>query len=576
MASADIEPIEGRDSVGRSEATGLDTRGAGRTKHASRRNTLSLVVILFGSSLLYIAALRPDSLGFYHDDSVYVTTAKALATGEGYRIISLPYEPAQTKYPPFYPMLLSLIWRAWPDFPQNLVAMMLLSVAATVGFLALSYLYLVRRGYAGRWQALVAVGLAAVNWRTVVLATSLYSEMVYALLSVLALHMAEEYEQRQKSKASGVILGVVIGLAFLTRSIGLTLLIAVAGHYVWRRQWKRVLIPVAVGGLFVVGWALWCHLNRTDVQGINVAYYTSYTDYINHVIESLQSQNETSRLAILSGLWVRNILMLTLISPMVLITGIDYIGAQYFGFVSLFVLAGFIRQMKSGLRLLHLYIICYIPMAAFIPFPSYDRYLMPVLPFILLFVITEAERLSLLIRSELTRNAKAIRKASAVFIVLALLILVCAVLYNHYSETYRRLGSKPFRMTASPAAADAEAIKWINDYANPSDVLICYHDPVYYLYTGRKAERSLPMREWIYWQEDQKSLEVIEALIFQIVEQGNGRYLILTSTDYELEDQTGQYRKILDGIIERHADKFTAVFNSRDGHSRILRVNDSK
>src|SRR4030095_2426705 len=74
---------------------------------APRLMGLLLLFILAGSGFLYYVAISPQRFGRGHDDSVYVTTAKALATGEGYRIISLPYQPAQTKYPPFYPLLLS-------------------------------------------------------------------------------------------------------------------------------------------------------------------------------------------------------------------------------------------------------------------------------------------------------------------------------------------------------------------------------------------------------------------------------------------------------------------------------------
>ena len=69
----------------------------------------------------YIVYLRaPATFGMFHDDGVYLVTAKALATGQGYRIASLPGQPAQTKYPELFPWLLSLVWRAFPVFPQNL------------------------------------------------------------------------------------------------------------------------------------------------------------------------------------------------------------------------------------------------------------------------------------------------------------------------------------------------------------------------------------------------------------------------------------------------------------------------
>src|SRR5215831_16847141 len=86
---------------------------------------LLLFIILAGSGLLYYVAISPQRFGRGHDDTIYLTTAKALAGGEGYRIISLPYQPAQTKYPPFYPLLLSVLWRLYPTFPDNLPWMML-------------------------------------------------------------------------------------------------------------------------------------------------------------------------------------------------------------------------------------------------------------------------------------------------------------------------------------------------------------------------------------------------------------------------------------------------------------------
>ncbi len=265
--------------------------------------------------------------------------------------------------------------------------------------------------------------------------------------------------------------------------------------------------------------------------------------------------------------------MFTLVSPVVVVLGIDYTSAQYFGFASLFIIAGFIRHARARLRLLHVYMICYIAMASVVPFPSYDRYLMPLIPFVLLFMIAEAGRLIALIRNTLTKNASLVRQVGAALIGLALVTSAGAVLYNHGSEIYQRLGPKPFqKKTAQPAPEDMEAIDWINEHTNASDVLVCYHDPVYFLYTGRKASRSLPMEEWVDWREDRTSLGAVEDLVFRTLEHDKGRYLIVTSTDFESEDQTGQYRGILSRIIDSRPDRFSPVFNSSDGHSRIFRI----
>jgi len=66
----------------------------------------------------------PEVCGVYHDDAIYVSTAKAIAQGDGYRLINLPNSPKQTKYPILYPLLLAAtIWKFWPQFPQNILYM---------------------------------------------------------------------------------------------------------------------------------------------------------------------------------------------------------------------------------------------------------------------------------------------------------------------------------------------------------------------------------------------------------------------------------------------------------------------
>ena len=59
-------------------------------------------------------------IGELHDDGIYLISAKSLTDGQGYRILSLPDEPAQTKYPPLYPLYLSTLWRWGPGFPAML------------------------------------------------------------------------------------------------------------------------------------------------------------------------------------------------------------------------------------------------------------------------------------------------------------------------------------------------------------------------------------------------------------------------------------------------------------------------
>ena len=63
---------------------------------------LALVICSF-----YLLALTAPAAGMFHDDGVYLVTAKSLAEGRGYRLLSMPGEPPQTKYPVLFPFSLS-------------------------------------------------------------------------------------------------------------------------------------------------------------------------------------------------------------------------------------------------------------------------------------------------------------------------------------------------------------------------------------------------------------------------------------------------------------------------------------
>lgn len=72
---------------------------------------LSLVFLLIGS-----LHMVPEVCGVYHDDAIYVSTAKALAQGQRYRLINFPGSPKQTKYPILYPVILAIVWKLWFSF----------------------------------------------------------------------------------------------------------------------------------------------------------------------------------------------------------------------------------------------------------------------------------------------------------------------------------------------------------------------------------------------------------------------------------------------------------------------------
>ena len=119
---------------------------------------LAIIVLLLGA-----CRLAPHVSGTFHDDGIYVATAKSLAEGNGFRLIDLPGQPAQTKYPFLYPAALAVIWKSWPRFPENLVAMQWLSLVCAAAAVALANSYLTKHRFGTKRDCVIASLICATS-----------------------------------------------------------------------------------------------------------------------------------------------------------------------------------------------------------------------------------------------------------------------------------------------------------------------------------------------------------------------------------------------------------------------------
>ena len=152
----------------------------------------------------YAVAMFAPATGTFHDDGIYIVTARALAEGEGYRIISLPESPPQTKYPTLFPWLLSLVWRLAPSFPDNLPLLRTVPVASTVAWLWLSWRLtshlrgISRRGH-GRRCAHCGIALGRLS------GTALLSETLFAALLTGSLLLLAKVREESAPVLAGFV-----------------------------------------------------------------------------------------------------------------------------------------------------------------------------------------------------------------------------------------------------------------------------------------------------------------------------------------------------------------------------------
>src|SRR3990170_7346602 len=136
--------------------------------------TLVAVFVAFLFPAYWIAFHAP-AVGVYHDDGIYLVTGKALAEGKGYRIISLPGELLQTKYPILFPAVLSVAWKIFPKFPENALFLKTIPFLSAILWLWLSY-KLIKEETGARGVALGIVLLTAASSWVIYFSTTFMSE----------------------------------------------------------------------------------------------------------------------------------------------------------------------------------------------------------------------------------------------------------------------------------------------------------------------------------------------------------------------------------------------------------------
>src|SRR5215218_5408860 len=227
------------------------------------RGLLAICLLALALRLWYVLSLADDLIA-PGDAHLYRFLAFSIEQGHGYsfsRDLLVHDNPADSTtplgptaaHPPLYPLYLAAgVKLGLTSFAQQRVLDCLLGVAtvALIGVLG--------RTLGGNRVGIVAAGLAAVYPPLFMIDGAVTAESLYAPLLVVALLAAYallEHPSRWKSAS----LGVVIGLAALTRSEGVFLLALLAAPVIWQIRRDRLVLAVvcaAATALMLAPWTI--------------------------------------------------------------------------------------------------------------------------------------------------------------------------------------------------------------------------------------------------------------------------------------------------------------------------------
>ncbi|MCF6157956.1 MAG: hypothetical protein E3K32_05160 [wastewater metagenome] len=520
---------------------------------SSEKMGLKLGIALCCAAVLYGVALSPDILGFYHDDGVYAVTAKALAEGKGYRIISLPGSPVQMTYPVLYPAVLSVVWRMFPHFPENIVALKIPSIIFSVLFLLVTYFYLVRRNYASPRMALAIVIMTAFNPWMVWAATMAMSEALYCLVSVLALWMVEMFVSGTRDYRRFKYLplaGMAIAVSLMTRSIGFSILLSTFIYLFLdtrrgpkdRRQKEGAInhqstLEVSQSAredpqssvrylrspdrrtretslfrkgfvlatqleltvlVFLSPWLVWTFLQyvsgtHLETYPYRPVFYGSYSEFILWqwrdygflfffeacLYNLYQCIFGVIPNLLLPGVDIKNVYPLNFISDYLFFGGTAILGLCV---SALAIISMSMDFYKGRFSLITVYVLLVLIVVLFWPVIP-DRFLVPVLPFVLLLFLKGLSLFSGKLSGTVFLRRQLHRVAGSVLI---------AVVFLNSGLALACDSQKIFRAKTSEEWEQKERLfHWIKENTHDGDVLAISVSPALYLYTNRKAIPSI-------------------------------------------------------------------------------------
>jgi hypothetical protein len=466
-------------------------------------------VLLAALVPVYAVYLLAPAFGYMHDDGIYLLTAQSLAQKGSYTILSLPTEPAQSKYPVLYPALLSVFWQLSDNIKT--VAML----GKVFSFVCFSvWVWLMRREAlqvfgVEQWANWLVVLVAAANW-CIFFATGNLPDMPFALLTWLAILTVRNYAAQQERWGLVVMAGMMAGGVLLMRTTGLALAGACALALL-RVRWWAAAVFLATTSIVVAPWILW-QMRQSIPSDVVQLYYSRGSYALGNVLGGYSLEQ-------ILDVMGTNLLILTvsIFSP---VENLPPMLGWIPGAVAVSIMGyGWYKRLRAEWSVETIWVGLYVALLLAWIWPP-QKYIMPAIPLLLIFGIEGLRRVEW---KESTRRA------------FPALLGACGILA--VSLTY--IGAYHTWRNGTPAVGTVDSDRWektiaiadwIRAHTAPGDVIASNLDPVIYALSGRKSIRMFEHLQYQLFYEDREVAHPVGTAdgLLKNIESNQIRYLVVT------------------------------------------------
>ena len=502
-----------------------------------------------------------EVLGLFHDDGIYAVVAKSLSDGVGYRLISLPTAPDQTKYPFLYSYILSWLWSLDPKFPENIGLLKAANAAFLAGVFILSYLFYRRRVAGEESEGLLFAALVCINPAVFSFTDFTVSDILLLLLSLSALVLFDATGQCTSRPSSITLLAVIVGLGCLTRSAAIPLAVAGAVHFVWSKRYRDLTHYVCLVLLLTVPWWIWVRSHSNQTASSLLQYYVSYSSEPPAFV--VMWSDPFGALEIVWGNLHYIVEALDMIFQSRIVPGLLLP-------VGLMLLWGVWRSFNEQSIFFRSYVFLYLALVVAWPFPP-ARYLVPLVPAIYFFLFrgvqaAEGDIANLMTSETRKRSSRHLVRVTFALVVVLNVGWISNYLLNKDVATTRVWFGK--RLSASWQGF-SETFEWIRTNTEASTFVATLYDPMYYLYTGRRSIQPALHNPRAYFYPyghavpDVGSSDQIRAELKSL---GVGFLVVHRLND---DEEQSAYLRLWSELIHSYRTQPELMFTSSDSKHRI-------
>ena len=536
---------------------------------AKESNIRALFILIVGIHILLLYCTLSDGHDWGSDFAQYIMQAQSITEGKSREFIEVnrftieqsSYPLAPVAYPWGFPALLAPVHAV---FGNSMIAFK--SVGAIFFLLFLFCLFIGFRRYHSPFNLLLLICLFALNPYFLWHLDQIMSDMPFLLFSTVAVLLMGELiiaRRRFVSPAcDNIFLGAVIFAACSMRTTGILLLLTLG-----ITQFISLSQRISRGEIAITTWrtALKSLLswNWISVNGCLISFlpYGAFFG-LSLLWNALLPEGGSSYTNQLGGITAKSIqdnLLYYVKLPTMFFSGPDGklfpVGLLFYVLSLPCVIIGVIRRYRGDYHIT-VYVMLTLSLCIIWPAMQGLRFLFPVLPFYLSFVLTGSEALQGDSSTESTKNRSLRKIVNPVFV--SLFLLWFGILWkNPYFNISDNLG-----MSSGPFTATAKSMfSFISENTERESVVIFFKPRVMRMMTGRKSilinkMEELERGDYLCLYRKTRYAQVSPDAIKHYLKRGVAQ-VVYENTDFDV------YRLIKDKAASRDPDRVVAALHAR-------------